>query len=351
LLLQGFSLDIKQPPSGRPAIHLTKGIEPSMSIDQITTLAVSAISQGVIWSIMSLGVYITYRLLAFSDLTVDGSFTTGGALSALLIVLGYHPLVALFVAAIGGMIAGFVTGFLNTRMGISPLLSSILTQIGLYSINLKIMGKPNMPLLRVETLFTKFNDLTGLKDPYASLLLGLLFAVILVIFLYWFFGTEIGCAVRATGNNPSMCRALGVNTRNTTMLALILGNGLVALSGGLLAQNQGYADIGMGTGAIVIGLATIIIGEVIFFKKNFILKLFGVVFGSIVYRIVIAVVLQLNVQSQDLKLYTAIIVALALWIPNAVESSRRKHARKAANAMIFDAPSEETASSPEDYKN
>ena len=148
-----------------------------------------------------------------------------------------------------------------------------------------------------------------------------------------------------------MCRALGVNTRNTTMLALILGNGLVALSGGLLAQNQGYADIGMGTGAIVIGLATIIIGEVIFFKKNFILKLFGVVFGSIVYRIVIAVVLQLNVQSQDLKLYTAIIVALALWIPNAVESSRRKHARKAANAMIFDAPSEETASSPEDYKN
>ncbi|MGI6546454.1 MAG: ABC transporter permease [Fastidiosipilaceae bacterium] len=307
-----------------------------MSFDQILSLVISAISQGVIWSLMSLGVYITYRLLAFADLTVDASFTTGGAISAIMIVSGWHPLLALLFAAIGGMAAGFITGFLNTRMGISPLLSSILTQIGLYSINLKIMGKPNVPLLRVNTLFTGFNEWTGLKDPYSSLVLGLIFAIVIVILLYWFFGTEIGCAVRATGNNPSMCRALGVNTKNTTMLALILANGLVALSGGLLAQNQGFADIGMGTGAIVIGLATIIIGEVLFFKKNFILRLFGAVFGSIVYRIVIAIVLRMDVQSSDLKLYTAIIVALALWIPNALDAYRQKRSRKQTNRLIFD---------------
>lgn len=306
-----------------------------MSADQILNLGVSAISQGVIWSIMSLGLYITYRLLSFSDLTVDASFTTGGALSAVLLVQGYHPLLALLVAGLGGMIAGFITGFLNTRMGISPLLSSILTQIGMYSINLKIMGKPNVPLLRINTLFTNFNATTGLKDPYASLILGLLFAVSIVILLYWFFGTEIGNAVRATGDNPSMCRALGINTKNTTMLALMLANALVALSGGLLAQNQGYADIGMGTGAIVIGLATIIIGEVLFFKKTFALRLFGVVFGSIIYRIVIAIVLRMNVDSSDLKLYTAIIVALALWIPNALDAYRAKRSRNQANRSLF----------------
>lgn len=306
-----------------------------MSPDALLNIAVSAISQGVIWSIMSLGVYITFRLLDFADLTVDGSFTTGGAVSAIMITMGYDPIFAVILAMLAGMCAGFITGFLNTRMNISPLLSSILTQIGLYSINLHIMGKPNLPLLRVNTMFKSFSAMIGLKDPFSSLILGLLVVVALVCCMYWFFGTEIGSAIRATGDNPSIVRALGINTRNTVLLGLILGNGLVALSGGLLAQNQGFADIGMGTGAIVIGLATIIIGEVLFFKKNFMLRLFGIVFGSIVYRIVIAIVLQLKVPSQDLKLFTAIIVALALWIPHAIDQSRAQALRRSANKNLF----------------
>ncbi|HHX36789.1 MAG TPA: ABC transporter permease [Clostridiaceae bacterium] len=306
-----------------------------MSPEALLNIGVSAISQGIIWSIMSLGVYITYRLLNFADLTVDASFTTGGAVSAIMITQGYDPILSLVCALLAGMGTGFITGFLNTRMNISALLSSILAQIGLYSINLRIMGKPNLPLLRVETTFKNFSEWIGLRDPFSSLILGFTVAVAVVCILYWFFGTEIGCAIRATGDNPSMVRALGVNTKNTILLGLIIANGLVALSGGLLAQSQGFADMGMGTGAIVIGLATIIIGEVLFFKKNFMLRLFGIVFGSIVYRIIIAIVLQMKVPSQDLKLFTAIIVALALWIPNALDQSRARRSRKAANKELF----------------
>lgn len=306
-----------------------------MSPAALLNIGVSALSQGVIWSIMALGVYITYRLLDFADLTVDGSFTTGGAVSAILITLGYHPIFALLIAILAGMAAGFITGFLNTRMGISPLLSSILAQIGLYSINLRIMGKPNLPLLKVTTLYKSFSETVHLKDPYSSLLLSAVIVAALVGTMYWFFGTEIGSAIRATGDNPSMVRALGINTKNTVLIGLVLANGLVALSGGLLAQNQGFADMGMGIGAIVIGLATIIIGEVLFFKKNFMLRLIGIVFGSVVYRLIIAVVLQMKVASQDLKLFTAIIVALALWLPNTLEKQRARNARRANNQARF----------------
>ncbi len=301
----------------------------------ILTISLSAISQGVIWSIMALGLYITFRMLKFSDLTVDGSFTTGGAISAVLIVNGVNPALSLLLALVGGMVAGFITGFLHTRMKISPLLSSILTQIGLYSINLRIMGKPNQALLKVETVFKQFTGLTKISDPYGSLLLAALITAVLILLLYWFFGTELGSSIRATGDNPSMVRALGVNTKATIMVGLVLGNGLVALSGGLLAQSQGFADMDMGTGAIVIGLATIIIGEVLFLKRNFLQRFIGVVVGSIIYRGIIAIVLQLKVESQDLKLFTAIIVALALWIPVATDQYRARRARKEANRTLF----------------
>ncbi len=314
-----------------------------MAPEVLINIGISAISQGIVWAVMALGVYITFRVLDFADLTVDGSFTTGGAVSAVLIVNGWHPIPALFMALIAGMIAGFITGFLNTKMHIAPLLASILTQIGLYSVNLRIMGKPNMPLLGIQTLYKRFAAWSHLPEPYNSLVLNTAVVALLVCILYWFFGTEIGSAIRATGNNPAMVRALGVNTKMTVCIGLILGNGLVALSGGLLAQNQGFADAGMGIGAIVIGLATIIIGEVLFFKHNFMLRLIGIVFGSIVYRIVIAIVLQLKVPSQDLKLFTAIIVALALWIPHALDQKRAKRARKKANLHLFAQGGEEHA--------
>jgi putative ABC transport system permease protein len=274
----------------------------------------SAVSQGILWGIMALGVYITFRVLNFADLTVDGSFTLGGALSALMVLNGVNPLLAILAATIGGMLAGLCTGFLNTKLHIPGLLASILTQIALYSINLRVMGSPNISLLRIETLFTRVQAL-GFPDRWVTLLLAFLFTVVVVALMYWFFGTEIGSAIRATGDNPRMIRALGVHTDTTTILALALGNGLVALSGGLIAQQQGYGDIGMGTGAIVIGLAAIIIGEVLFLKSTFYLRLTGVIVGAVVYRIVIALVLRAGLSSTDMKLFTAILVALALYLP------------------------------------
>ena len=282
----------------------------------------SAISQGILWGIMALGVYITFRVLNFADLTVDGSFALGGALSAVLIRSGVHPLLAVLIAMIGGLAAGFCTGFLNTKLRIPGLLASILTQIALYSINLRIMGSPNLSLLRIDTLFTSLAEI-GFPARWVTMALALVFTAAVIALMYWFFGTEIGSAIRATGNNPMMIRALGVHTDTTTILGLVFGNGLVALSGGLIAQQQGYGDIGMGTGAIVIGLAAIIIGEVLFPQTNFMLRLTGVIVGAVVYRIVIALVLKMGLRSTDMKLFTAILVALALYLP-----TLRGHARQ-----------------------
>ena len=282
----------------------------------------SAISQGILWGIMALGVYITFRVLNFADLTVDGSFALGGALSAVLIRSGVHPLLAVLIAMIGGLAAGFCTGFLNTKLRIPGLLASILTQIALYSINLRIMGSPNLSLLRIDTLFTSLADI-GFPERWVTMALALVFTAAVIALMYWFFGTEIGSAIRATGNNPMMIRALGVHTDTTTILGLVFGNGLVALSGGLIAQQQGYGDIGMGTGAIVIGLAAIIIGEVLFPQTNFMLRLTGVIVGAVVYRIVFALVLKMGLRSTDMKLFTAILVALALYLP-----TLRGHARQ-----------------------
>lgn len=276
----------------------------------------SAASQGVLWSIMTIGVYLTFRILDYPDLTVDGSFALGGAVSAILIVKGMDPFLTLLFATFAGMLSGVVTGLLHTKLHIPGILAGILSMIALYSINIRIMGKANMPLLGEDTIISRLAFLSQNKTTVA-LILGVVFSIALILILYWFFGTEIGCCIRATGNNEYMVRALGGNTDHMKIVGLLLSNGLVSLSGAMVAQQQGYADVGMGTGTIVIGLASVIIGEVIFDwgEHSFGYKLAAVVFGSIVYRIIIALVLRMGLRSTDLKLLTAVIVALALSIP------------------------------------
>ncbi|MBP3853235.1 MAG: ABC transporter permease [Erysipelotrichaceae bacterium] len=283
-----------------------------------------AVSQGVLWGIMALGVYITFRLLDIADLTVDGSFATGGAVCAVAITNGVSPLFSIVLALIAGIIAGWITGFLHTKCQIPAILSGILTQIGLYSINLRIMGRSNLPLLQSDTLFKSFRELTGLNIQWTAIVIGVLFAVAVSGFLYWFFGTETGSAIRATGNNENMARALGVNTNYMKLLGLMLANGLIAVSGALVTQSQGYADIKMGIGAIVIGLASIVIGEVIFQGKgNFFVRLSSIVVGSIIYRIIVAVVLQMGLSTDDLKLLTAALVAIALTVPIMIDKNKQ----------------------------
>ena len=275
-----------------------------------------AASQGVLWGIMALGLYITFKVLDFADLTVDGSFALGGAVSAVLLVNGWNPVLSLLVAFLAGGISGIVTGLLHTKLEIPGILAGILTMIALYSINIRVMGQANTPLLGVDTLMSQLEVAFGIDRTLSSLISGLLFSVIIILVLYWFFGTELGSVIRATGNNERMVRAQGVNTDNMKIIGLMISNALVALSGAMVAQSQGYGDVGMGTGTIVIGLASIIIGEVIFGKRfSFWYQLLAVVLGSIIYRIIIAVVLQLGLKSTDLKLLTAIIVALALALP------------------------------------
>lgn len=288
-------------------------------MSMITGILVSlpgAASQGVMWGIMTLGVYLTYRILDFADLTVDGSFATGGAVSAVLIMNGVNPFLSLLLAFLVGTLCGLSTGILNTVFKIPPILSGILTMLALYSVNLRIQGKSNIPLLGETTGITIIKNLMGFSTNGASALLGISLSVGIVLVLYWFFGTEIGCSIRATGNNPKMVMAMGINTNAMKILALMVSNGLVALSGGVVTQSQGFGDIGSGTGAIVMGLASIIIGEVIFgVRYSFLYKMSSVIVGSVLYRVVIALVLQLGMRSTDLKLFTAIIVALALGAP------------------------------------
>ncbi len=291
-----------------------------------------AASQGVLWGIMTLGVFITFRLLDFPDLTVDGSFALGGAVSAVMIASGINPLLSLLVAFIAGGLAGIATGLLNTKLKIPGILAGILSMIGLYSINIRVMGKANIPLLGIDTLMSQISGFFGFDRTLSSLVIGIVISIIIICALYWFFGTEIGCSIRATGSNPKMVRAQGIDTDSMKLIGLSLSNALVALSGGLVAQSQGYADVGMGTGTIVVGLASIIIGEVIFGKKySFGRMLANLVLGSIVYRIIIAVVLQLGLKSTDLKLLTAVIVALALSVPVIQAAMPRKKVQTSIN--------------------
>lgn len=272
------------------------------------------VSQGIIWGIMALGIYITFRLLDVADLTVDGSFTTGGAVTVMLILGGWPAWAALLAAMCAGLLAGMVTGLLHTKLGIPAILAGILTQFSLYSINLRIMGAPNVSILRMNTVFRPLVK-AGLTGSVAIIIVGGLCALALISILYWFFGTELGSAVRATGNNPRMVRAQGINTDSMKILGLVLSNGLVALSGAFIAQSQNFADVQMGAGSIVIGLASLIIGEVLFGGRGFYRRLVAVILGAVVYRLIIALVLELGMNPNDLKLFTAITVALALWLP------------------------------------
>ena len=303
-------------------------------MSNLLTSLLGATGQGILWGIMALGVYITYKLLDIADLTVDGSFALGGCTCAILIINGVNPVVATVLAVGAGLLAGAVTGILHTFFNIPAILAGILTQLSLWSINLRILGgKSNLPLLNEETIISSFVGRTGntvvetaspiiqklgLTQSQASLVVGVVVVAIIIFIMYWFFGTE---------NNETMIRALGVNTNNTKLLALMLSNGLVALSGAFVAQMQKYADIGMGQGAIVIALAAIIIGEVLF--KHFInfgVKLISAAVGAVIYFIIRAVVLYLGLNANDMKLISAVIVALALCIPTI---SRKMAAKKA----------------------
>ena len=298
--------------------------------------APGAIAQGLLWGIMAIGVYITYRILDVADLTVDGSLATGGAMCVMLMRSGCNPWLALMCAFLVGLLAGMVTGLLHTRCGIPAILSGILTQLALYSVNLRIMGsKANQPISVDKynlIVSQRFARELSLRNPLVPAIVTL---VVLIAILYWFFGTEYGSALRATGANRRMASAQGVDTRVAVTIGLMLSNGLVALAGALLAQYQGATDVNMGRGAIVIGLAAVIIGEVLLGKlvHNFALKLGTVVVGAVVYYMVLQVVLQLGLNTNDLKLFTALIVALFLSIPYWKGNAFRKKAANAAGGV------------------
>jgi putative ABC transport system permease protein len=281
----------------------------------MSNLAVSTVAQGLLWAVMALGVYVTFRVLDLADLTCEGSFPLGAATAATLMASGHSVSTAILAAAVAGMLAGAVTGFLTTKMKIPALLAGILTMIALYSVNLRIMGKANLSLLGVDTVFTYTQQALGLNNAYTTFVVGLAATLLIGIGMYWFFGTEIGAAIRATGFNQQMIRAQGVNTDMTIILGLIISNALISVSGALVGQNNGFADVGMGVGTIVIGLASVIIGEVLFGTRSFKNCMISVVLGSVVYRIVIAVVLQMGMPPNDLKLFTSVLVAVALSMP------------------------------------
>ena len=307
-----------------------------MFFSSLLNAAPGAIAQGMLWGIMAIGVYITYRILDVADLTVDGSLATGGAVCVMLMRSGCNPWLALMCAFLVGLLAGMATGLLHTRCGIPAILSGILTQLALYSVNLRIMGsKANQPISVDKynlIVSQRFARELSLRNPLVPAIVTL---VVLIAILYWFFGTEYGSALRATGANRRMASAQGVDTRVTVTIGLMLSNGLVALAGALLAQYQGATDVNMGRGAIVIGLAAVIIGEVLLGKlvHNFALKLGTVVVGAVVYYMVLQVVLQLGLNTNDLKLFTALIVALFLSIPYWKGNAFRKKAANAAGGV------------------
>lgn len=289
-----------------------------MNIFSLLNALPGAMAQGLIWGIAAIGIYITYRILDVADLTVDGSLGTGGAVCIMMMLSGYDVSVALIVATLAGMITGLATGIFHTFMGIPAILSGILTQLGLYSVNLKIMGKSNQAInVDKYNLLVSLRYIRDVVFYKNTLLVVAIIIAILIGILYWFFGTELGCSLRATGCNGNMARAQGINTDFSKVLGLMISNGLVGLSGALLAQYQGFADIQMGRGAIVIGLAAVIIGEAVFGKifKNFALKLLAVVAGSIIYYLVLQIVIWLGIDTNLLKLLSALVVAIFLAIP------------------------------------
>lgn len=291
----------------------------------MSVILLSGVSQGLIWAILALGVFVSYRILDVADLSCEGSITLGASVAAMLIWKGINPILAVLIAFLTGCVAGIVTGFLHTKLKIPAILSGILTMISLYSINIHIMsfgsGTPataNLSLLKYtdKTLYSGAASLLNLDKNFVAMLIGAVISLLVMTVLYWFFGTELGSVLRATGNNEKMCRAQGINTDRSKIIGLALSNGLIATSGALLCQFQGYSDVNMGVGAIVIGLASIIIGEAIFARaKNFFLLLTGIVVGSVIYRVVVALVIFSGMPSTDLKLMTAVVVIIALCVP------------------------------------
>ncbi len=285
----------------------------------------AGICQGLIWAVLALGVYISFRILNFADLTCEGCITLGASVSAMLIWKEVNPFLSVLLAFLAGCTAGAITGLLNTRLKIPPILAGILTMISLYSINIHIMslatgsgGTANLSLLtfRSNTAYAQVSSLLGLGRVNSALMFGVVVALAVSGILYWFFGTELGYAIRATGANASMCRAQGINTDLTKLCGLALSNGLIATSGALLCQYQNYSDVNMGVGSIIIGLASIIIGETLFFGfRNFYMKLVGIIVGAVIYRVVVAVVIYSGMPSTDLKIMTAGIVTIALALP------------------------------------
>ncbi|MFW5995642.1 MAG: ABC transporter permease [Halanaerobiaceae bacterium] len=274
----------------------------------------TSLSQGLAYAAMALGVYITFKILDFPDLTVDGTLPLGAAVSARMITAGYDPFLSLGAALLAGAAAGVITGLINTRLKIAPLLAGILTMTGLYSINLRIMGKPNIPLLRQRTIFSYFKNL-GLQRPWNYILVLLILLLIIKLLLDAFLKTQLGFALRATGDNPQMIRSMGINTRTMKIIGLVLANSLVAFSGAVVGQYQGFADVSMGIGTIIAGLASVIIGEVIIGEKSIFYATLAVITGSIIYRFSISIALSLGFAASDLKLLTAIIVIIFLSTP------------------------------------
>lgn len=278
-------------------------------------LAISTVAQGIMWSILAIGVFLSFRVLDVPDMTCEGSFPLGGAIAATLIAGGYSPWIGIIAGAAGGLIAGAVTGVLYTKLKIPAILAGILSMIALYSINLHVMGKANISLLRIDTIFTVTAQALHVSQSIAAFIVPTVIMAVIIAFIYWFFGTELGMCVRATGFNPQMVRAQGVNTDTMIIMGLFISNALIGLCGAVVAQNNGFADVGMGIGTIVIGLASVIIGEVILGADSFSASLAAVVVGSIIYRLVIAIVLYLGMPPNDLKLFTAILVMLCLAAP------------------------------------
>ncbi len=297
-----------------------------MNILSLLNTMPGQVAQGLIWGIMAIGVYITYKVLDFADLTVDGSFCTGAAVAAVCIVAGVNPLIALLIATAAGMVAGLLTGLLHTVLGIPGILAGILMQLALYSVNMRIMGgnaAVTVSRTQYDLLLSSFNNWTAIPVALTG-------AVIVILLLYWFFGTMLGSAVRATGNNERMASAQGINVNFIKVLGLMLSNGFVGLAGGILTQYNGTAEINMGRGAIVIGLAAVVIGEVVFGKRsNFAVRLSATVIGAIIYFIVQAVVLWLGLKTSDLKLFSALIVAIFIAIPHLKNKLLSNPARKA----------------------
>ncbi|MCD7834722.1 MAG: ABC transporter permease [Lachnospiraceae bacterium] len=289
-----------------------------MNINTLINALPGACAQGLVWGIMAIGVYITYRILDIADLTVDGTMATGGAVCIMMLMSGHNIWVSMLAATGAGMLAGLATGILHTFMGIPAILAGILTQLSLYSVNLKIMGKSNQAVnVSNYNLLVSLRYIKGVPLWQNTIFIVIVITIVLIAILYWFFGTEYGASLRATGCNPGMSRAQGINTNFNKVVGLMLSNGLVAFSSALLAQYQGFADVNMGRGAIVIGLAAVIIGEAIFGKifRSFALQLLAVSFGAIIYYIVLQVVIWLGIDTDLLKLLSACVVAIFLAVP------------------------------------